>query len=132
MSHTGGCFCGAVRYEASGAPLRIMHCHCTICRKTSASPFVTWATFLVSGFKWTQGTPGELKSTPPATRNFCTQCGSHLAFMIDGAKELDVTVGSLDEPLKYEPQYHIFNDTRLGWLSLRDDLPKYDDWGPNV
>ena len=55
-----------------------------------------------------------------------------LAFVIDGAAELDVTVGSLRDPAAAKPGYHIFADTRLPWLRLADDLPEYDDWGPDV
>ena len=70
--------------------------------------------------------------TPEATRYFCRECGTHLAFVIDGAAELDVTVGSLRDPAAAKPGYHIFADTRLPWLRLADDLPEYDDWGPDV
>jgi hypothetical protein len=55
-----------------------------------------------------------------------------MAFTIDGAKELDITVATLDNPLTFRPMYHIFNDTRLSWLALQDGLPAYEDWGPNV
>jgi hypothetical protein len=55
-----------------------------------------------------------------------------MVFTIDGAKELDITVGSLDDPNAFAPNYHIFNDTRLPWMKLEDGLPAYDDWGPNV
>lgn len=132
MMLEGGCYCGEVRFQATGKPLRVMHCHCTICRRTSGSAVVTWITFPVSEFKWTKGTPTGLKSTQPATRNFCSKCGTHMAFTIDGAKELDITVGSLDDPNAFAPMYHIFNDTRLPWMKLHDGLPTYDDWGPNV
>jgi hypothetical protein len=132
MSHDGGCFCGEIRYRAEGAPLRVMHCHCTICRRVSGAPVVTWITFAVDRFRWTKGSPARLKSTPPASRWFCPACGTHMAFEIDGAKELDITVGSLDRPAEVEPGYHIFADTRLPWLRLEDRLPAYDDWGPSI
>jgi hypothetical protein len=132
LTPEGGCFCGSVRYAVTGIPLRVMHCHCSICRKISAAPVVTWVTFSVSEFEWTKGVPSALKSTANATRHFCSQCGSHMAFTIDEAKELDITVASLDDPLAFTPQYNIFYDTRMPWLTFVDDLPKYDDWGPNV
>jgi hypothetical protein len=55
-----------------------------------------------------------------------------MVFEIDDAKELDITVASLDNPANVEPGYHIFADTRLAWLKLDDGLPAYDDWGPDV
>jgi len=132
MAYQGGCFCGAIRYSADGDALRVMHCHCTICRRVSAAPVVTWITFPVDKLTWTKGRPVKLKSTPPASRYFCPSCGTHMVFEIDGAKELDVTVASLDKPADVEPGYHIFAGTRLAWLKLADGLPAYDDWGPNV
>ena len=109
-----------------------MHCHCTICRRVSAAPVVTWITFPVEKLSWTKGAPALLKSTPPASRFFCSACGTHMVFEIDGAKELDVTVASLDRPEDIEPNYHIFAGTRLTWLKLEDRLPEHDDWGPDV
>ena len=132
MAYEGGCYCGEVRYRADGEPLRVMHCHCTICRRVHAAPVVTWITFPVVDLHWTKGTPAILKSTPPASRHFCAACGTHMAFAIDGAKELDVTVASLDKLTAVEPDYHIFAGTRLAWLNLEDGLPEYDDWGPDV
>jgi len=35
----GGCYCGAVRYEAAGTPFNETSCHCTICRRTTGAPF---------------------------------------------------------------------------------------------
>ena len=42
MSIEGGCFCGAIRYEIDEGKHVVANCHCTLCRKTSAAPFVTW------------------------------------------------------------------------------------------
>jgi len=50
----GGCFCGAVRYEA-GSPYHLTNCHCTTCRRTSGAPFVTWFSVRRAEFKLLQG-----------------------------------------------------------------------------
>ena len=42
---TGGCLCGAVRYEINGDPVRVAHCHCDDCRKATGSSFATNAFF---------------------------------------------------------------------------------------
>lgn len=41
----GGCLCGAVRYEATGRPHNVTHCHCADCRRSSGAAFVRWASF---------------------------------------------------------------------------------------
>ena len=56
----GGCLCGAVRYEATGEPYNITHCHCADCRKSSGAPFVTWVSFRRHNFRFTHGTPREI------------------------------------------------------------------------
>jgi hypothetical protein len=43
--YTGGCLCGALRYEAVGEPLGSGHCYCGDCRKASGSGFVAFMGF---------------------------------------------------------------------------------------
>src|SRR6266566_9753674 len=57
---SGGCLCGWVRYEVSGQPYNITHCHCLDCRRNSGAPLVTWASFTRSDFRFTTGQPREL------------------------------------------------------------------------
>ena len=45
MEWTGGCLCGAVRYRASADPLRVVSCHCGMCRRTSGAAFLTFVHF---------------------------------------------------------------------------------------
>ena len=42
MEWTGGCLCGAVRYRASADPVRVVNCHCGMCRRTSGAAFMTF------------------------------------------------------------------------------------------
>jgi len=35
---TGGCLCGAVRYETTMKPFKVSYCHCESCRKATAAP----------------------------------------------------------------------------------------------
>src|SRR5262249_8230713 len=44
-SMSGGCLCGAVRYEIRGKPREVSHCHCATCRRAAGAPVVTWATY---------------------------------------------------------------------------------------
>lgn len=122
---TGGCLCGAVRYAIDGTPREISHCHCSLCRRAAGAPVVTWATYPVAAFRWTAGAPGTYHSTPPATRSFCSACGTALAFVsTDEAAWVDVTVASMDQAAAMAPHDHIWSDDRLPWLVLDDDLPR--------
>ncbi|RVQ01757.1 GFA family protein, partial [Sinorhizobium meliloti] len=51
VTRTGGCLCGALKYEVSGEPLRVGLCHCADCRKESGSSFVTFAVWPTRAFK---------------------------------------------------------------------------------
>jgi len=122
----GGCFCGAVRYEATGKPREVSHCHCSTCRRAAGAPLVTWATYPRDAFRWTKGTPAALHSSPPVTRSFCSACGTALAFYTtDEATWIDVTVASMDDAALLPPADHIWHDERLPWLMLDDDLPRW-------
>ena len=88
----GGCFCGRIRYETAGTPFRETNCHCSICRRTSGAPFVTWFSVLRSEFRFVTGEPTRFKSTAEATRSFCPHCGTPLTFEHDDfPDEIDVT-----------------------------------------
>lgn len=39
LPQTGGCICGAVRYEITQAPTRVYTCHCTDCERSTVSAF---------------------------------------------------------------------------------------------
>jgi len=122
----GGCLCGLVRYEATGHPYNITHCHCSDCRRSSGAPFVTWASFHRSGFRFTTGLPRELRWAE-RLRSFCPDCGTPLTFMSGpDADEIDVTVCSFDQPATVTPADHTWVDDRLPWIRLADDLPTYE------
>ena len=39
---TGGCQCGAVRYEIDAEPMVALHCECLDCKKSQARPYHSW------------------------------------------------------------------------------------------
>jgi GNAT superfamily N-acetyltransferase len=123
----GGCFCGAVRYRIDAAPRSVSHCHCTICRRTTGAPFVTWATFPFAAVAL-DGAPAELHATARGVRTFCAACGTALTIRMHADPEwVDVTVGSLDTPAEIVPESHIYIDDALAWLHIDDTLPRFPD-----
>jgi hypothetical protein len=73
---SGGCFCARIRYETAGAPFNETNCHCSICRRTTGAPFVTWFSVPRSQFRFIRGEPARFRSTPKGTRSFCPACGT--------------------------------------------------------
>ena len=124
----GGCFCGSIRYEARGAPTQETNCHCSICRRTTAAPFVTWFTVLRNVFRFVSGVPQRFQSTPKGVRSFCARCGTQLTFEHeDFADEIDVTTCSLDDPERLPPLDHSWVSSKLSWIRLADNLPIYSE-----
>ena len=122
----GGCFCGAIRYEAGGVPFDETVCHCSICRRTTGAPFVAWFSVPRSAFQLLQGAPARFRSSDKATRTFCPVCGTQLTFEHDDlSDEIDVTTCSLDEPQRVPPRDHTRTSSKLGWVKLADGLPEY-------
>jgi len=131
---TGGCLCGAIRYEVRGAPLQVNHCHCVQCQRMSGAAMMTWATWPHAALRMLQGKFADFESSPGVMRSFCARCGSSLfwrriAHGRDG-EEIDVAAGTLEEPSGLAPAEHIFVKSRRPWLPLCDGLPAYREHRP--
>jgi hypothetical protein len=105
---TGGCLCGDVRILASGNPYRVGLCHCLDCRKHHGAPFFAAAIY-----------PDEAVAVTGKTRDyhgrhFCPRCGSSV-FARYG-DEVEVHLGTLDEPSQLTPTYECWTVRREAWL----------------
>ena len=128
----GGCFCGAVRYEAEGEPWHETVCHCSICRRTTGAPVVAWFTVKTADFRIVAGEPARFRSSASATRTFCTACGTALTFRSDDhGDEIDVTTCSLDDPERLPPKSHTWRASGLSWEKSADGLPAYPEERPD-
>jgi hypothetical protein len=126
--HEGGCLCGSVRFRVNGLPLDSGYCHCRMCQKNSGAPVVAWTTFPATAFAWTRGQPGIYASSASARRHFCTGCGSYMVFRRD-EHEVSVNTAAFDDPEAFPPRRHIFEESRLAWLHIQDDLPRLEGYG---
>lgn len=122
----GGCFCGQIRYEATGTPFHETSCHCAICRGTTGAPWVAWFSVIRSQFRFTTGEPARFKSTRRGTRTFCPTCGTQLTFETeDYPKEIDVTICSLDDPDSVRPKDQTWVSSKVKWVSLDHRLTQH-------
>jgi len=123
---TGGCHCGAVRYEAAGVPDHATICHCTDCRRVSGAPALAWFTVARKDFRLARGTLRTYASSPEAERGFYGACGTALTFTGQEAPgEIDVTAASLDDPSAAPPADHVWTASRVPWDIPGDGLPQH-------
>ena len=108
MAFTGGCLCGNVRLVASGSPYRVGLCHCLDCRKHHGALFYAAAIFPADSVG-IEGETGDFSG-----RHFCPRCGSSV-FARSG-DEVEVHLGSLDEPDQLMPTYESWIIRRESWL----------------
>jgi hypothetical protein len=124
---TGGCQCGALRYEVSGVPAHVALCHCADCRKSAGAPVVAWAAFPESALTLTRGEPRTFNSSGAAMRSFCTVCGTGLFYrnaqMLPGI--VDIQSVTLDDPEALPPAVHIQVAERIGWMGEAHHLPAF-------
>jgi hypothetical protein len=126
---TGGCLCGAVRYEAEGEPLYAGYCCCEDCRKASGSGFIPFMGFAADRIRFS-GQPRQFVSPAlrgEATRNFCPACGG-LVFggVVGESDSFTVYAGSLDDPSAFKPTMTIFTRSRAPWVALPAGLAEFD------
>lgn len=128
---TGGCLCGAVRYEAKDPIEDAVHCHCTMCRRASGSVVVTWFSVPLGNFRYVRGKPDLYRSSSHGERRFCSRCGAQLTFhTVHEPNLIEVTVGTLDHPEDVRPDRHIWTSTRVHWLKLDEHLPSHAEFTP--
>ena len=132
--YTGGCACGAVRYEISGDPAIMLDCQCRQCQRDSGTGHQSHLTFLAAEVKvegeatfWqTVGDGGTKKR-----RGFCPTCGSSVFMTFpDRPDVFIVTPASLDDPSRYRPQLVAWTAAGFGWDHIAPDLQKYDRMPP--
>jgi len=121
---TGGCQCGAVRFAVyADKPVRIGLCHCRMCQKAVAGPFISLADYRHEDFTWTRGKPASFRSSTIAERDFCAVCGTPLSYrQIDG-EHIELTTGSFDQPEHVAPTFATGTESQLAWTRTIGSLP---------
>jgi len=129
-SWTGGCQCGAVRYELLAPPEHASVCHCRMCRRASGQPFMAFARVTNENLRWTRGRPSIFRSSNIVERGFCSGCGTPLTYRRLESGTVSVTIGSLDDPEPARPVVQFGVEGKLSWTRGLDQLPvkRTEDW----
>lgn len=121
---TGGCQCGRIRYRVEIDSDDAYLCHCRMCQRASGGVSIAFKNVSLATITW-EREPDEYASSPIARRGFCSACGTPLTFRYaEGAENIDLTVGSFDDPARFRPTSHFgVESMHEAWLDTRD-LPR--------
>lgn len=121
LSRSGGCLCGAVRYEAR-EPLRpVIACHCEQCRRTSGHHVA--ATAVARPDLTISGEPSWFQSSDTARRAFCPTCGSNLFWDGKNSSTIAIFAGTLDDASGLALTGHIYTADKGAYYEINDGLP---------
>lgn len=129
---TGGCLCGALRYEADGEPQYAGYCCCADCRKASGSGFIPFMGYASSAVRFSGPTRTFISKSARGTeavRNFCPVCAS-LVFggVIGESAQFTIYAGSLDDPSCFRPTIAIFTRSRPTWVVIPPELKSFEEF----
>jgi hypothetical protein len=130
---SGSCLCGALRFEARGAPLFQGFCQCLDCRKATSGHYAAigmpTAAVTITGESRRYGKRGD--SGHVIYRNFCPTCGSTVFDQGDGMPGVTViNAALLDDPEAFKPQSVIYTRSALSWDRIDPSLPKFSAMPP--
>ena len=121
---TGGCACGRIRYTASVADDDAYLCHCRMCQRATGSISIAFKNFRKADIVWDRE-PDWYRSSPIAQRPYCRECGTSLGFAFPDSENMDLTVGSFDDPSRYRPRHHFgVESMHRAWINT-GGLPEY-------
>ena len=131
MHVTGGCHCGAIRYQAEGEVLTHALCHCTDCRRHGA-PMVGWTMYALDAVKVTRGDPKVYASSEHGRRHFCPNCGTGLFYTNANVMPgiIDIQSATYDDPDAIPPMAHIQVAERIRWMERAHELPVFERYPP--
>lgn len=131
MDIEGGCYCGALRYKASGDPMMQGQCHCRECQyMTGGHPNVIMA-MPDKDFSWTKGSPKQFRRKDldnPVTREFCGECGTQILTRAPGLPgAVILKVGTFDDPGVYQgPQMAIYTIDKQSFHHIPEGISTFE------
>jgi len=130
---TGGCACRRIRYTAEFDDDEAYLCHCRMCQRATGGVSIAFKNVKKAAIRW-EHEPDWYQSSPIAARPYCRDCGTPLGFAFPDSENMDLTVGSMDDPSPYKPKHHFgVESMHRAWLDT-SGLPEYrvDEYPPVV
>jgi len=127
-TYSGGCACGAIRYQAHADPIIMLNCHCRDCQRASGSAYAAIAVFRLAAMQ-VEGAPRYHSviggSGKKVERGFCPACGSPVCAKLEHLPDVfGVQAASLDDPALFKPAMDLFTTGAHAWDHMDPSLPK--------
>ena len=130
---TGGCVCGAIRYECDAEPIMMFKCHCRDCQHISGGGHAPVLLFPRKAVRITKGSLQQYATESLAggehARGFCGRCGSS----ISGGKSaatIGILAGSLDDPSRFKPAHIVYAQSAQDWDHMDPALTAFRQMPP--
>jgi hypothetical protein len=134
MTITGGCLCGAIRYESTVEPIITRICWCRVCQYLGAGSGTVNVCFPTASFT-VKGDTRDFGSIADSGnvmhRRFCSTCGTQLFSEAEARPHLIfVRAGTLDNPEIAKPAATIWTSQAPSWACISEEIPKVDQQPP--
>ncbi|MEM7541625.1 MAG: GFA family protein [Pseudomonadota bacterium] len=130
MDFTGRCYCGDIKYKASGDPAIRVQCHCRECQYIAGGSANVTIGMPEGGFEYTQGSPAQFKRADlpnGVTREFCGNCGTHLLSKAPPLAGVQlIKVGTMDDPSMFTPDLAIFTAEMQNFHDVAEGLSAHE------
>lgn len=130
----GSCLCSAVGFEISGELTRLVHCHCSLCRRSRGTPFASTLFCAPERFRWTRGKDRvrSYKLPPPRTyeSDFCASCGSIVPTVVPDFGLVLIPAGAIDTPIRPPTAVHVYVGSKAIWDEITDGAPQFEEMPP--
>ena len=132
---TGGCGCGAVRFEIDAPLVSALYCHCTRCQRRSGTAAAASARVAAGSLRIVRGEEHLRRWTPEGglAKEFCGECGSALfASDPESGEVMVVRFGAFDADPGMRPAARQFVADAAAWEPIPDDgLPRFPERLPH-
>jgi hypothetical protein len=129
MKLEGGCYCGALRYQAEGEPMMQAQCHCRECQYITGGAPNMFIAMPIAGHRYTKGEPKSFARSDlegAVTREFCADCGTHVATKPPRFAAVIVKVGTLDDPGQFAPKMAIYTLDTQPFHTIPEGIPAFE------
>lgn len=128
MSDTisGGCLCGAIRFETAAVPAFQLLCHCRDCQTVSGAAAYAAYVVPIDSLSLTRGEPSHFEVVADSgrtnSRHFCPTCGTRVWAVLEEMGFASVNGMALDDRSHFQPAANHMSDRAPDWCRL-GELP---------